>query len=351
MERDTRFVVGLGTAVFALAFFSGCKPLFDFFRKKPEEKVEEVRKEVVETKKEEAMGPILLSIDGKSVLKESDFNKHLAQMLQMNPYFRGAGAESLPVPLKRKFFDELSKQEIILAWANKNNIASDPEFKKSYDDMKKLVKRSLLVQRFESKLFEDIEITDREIKEHFEKEKSKFIKEPGGVLVSGIKFDDSEKATKFYDSVKNKASQFDELAKKDNEENFKAFGRISKEQQDLAGSDVPAAVKEKVLSLTKFPAIEKIKIGKNVWVIHASDKQDAKFFELDEVRPQLESMLKNNKFRDVLDARIKKLEGEFTIDRNYDYFKEIQPQESIRRNITKKAEKKEEKLPSPSAVV
>ena len=349
MERNIRFVYGITTAVLLLTLFAGCKPLFDLFSKKTEEKVEEVKKEEAAPKTEEARGPVLLSIDGRPVLRESDFNRHLTQMLQMNPYFRGAGPESLPAPLKRKFFDELSKQELILAWADKNHVEKDPEFKKSYADMKKLVKRSLLVQRFESKLFEDINVTDKEIKDHFDKEKSKFVKEPGGVLVAGIKFSDGEKATKFYNTVKGKQAQFEELAKKEDEENFKDFGRVSKEQQGMMGSDIPAAVKEKALSLSKLPAIEKITVGKNVWVIRAWDKQDTKFFELDEVKPQLEAMLKNNKFRDVLDARVKKLEGEFTIDRNYDYFKEVEPANSVKRGHAKKSEKQVEKLPAHSA--
>ena len=34
-------------------------------------------------------------------------------MLAMNPYFRGAGLESLPMPLKRKVLDELVQQELV----------------------------------------------------------------------------------------------------------------------------------------------------------------------------------------------------------------------------------------------
>jgi len=77
--------------------------------------------------------------------------------------------------------------------------------------------------------------------------------------------------------------------------------------------------------LKNFPAIDKVKVGKNFWVIHASDKKEAEVFDFDEVKPQLEVMLRNNKFREELDKHIKELKGEFTIDVNEDFFKDNAP--------------------------
>jgi len=191
MKKNATLIAKLGTGLLVITLFSGCKFITDLFKKAPaKEKVTEVQ----EVEKEEGTGEVLLNIDGKPVLKESDFDKHLTQMLQVNPYFRGAGVDSLPMAIKRKFFDELVKQELILAWADKNRIEDDAEFIKSFAEMKALVKRSLLVQRFESKIFEDISVSDNEVKDHFNQNKEKFVKEPGGVLISGIKFEDEEKA-------------------------------------------------------------------------------------------------------------------------------------------------------------
>ena len=354
MKNNAKFVSKFGLAILVLTMCSGCKPLFDLFQKKSEPEVKKVEKEEIKKEdfvspaKEVATGEVLLKIDGKSVLRESDFNKHLAQMLQMNPYFRGASPDALPAPLKRKFFDELIKQELILAWADKNNVDSDPEFVKSFEEMKNLVKRSLLVQRFESKIFDGIKVSDSEVKDHFEKDKSKFIKEPGGVNVSGIKFNDKEKADVFYDKVKGKTAAFAELAKKESRTDYKDFGRITKEdqQQGLPGNDIPSQLKDKALSLSKVPAVEKINVGKNTWVMLVSDKKDPQYFDLAEIKPQLEAMLKNNKFRDVLDDKVKNLEKDFTIVRNYEFFQESEANSPVDADDVKRADKKVERIPA-----
>jgi hypothetical protein len=129
--------------------------------------------------------------------------------------------------MKRKFFDELVKQELILAWAGKNDIESDPQFIKSFEEMSKLVKRSLLVQNFETKLFEGINVSDSEIKDHFEQNKSKFVKDAGGVMVIGIEFNNKEKAAAFFDKVKDKKADFAEIAGKEKDGEFKCSLRSS----------------------------------------------------------------------------------------------------------------------------
>ncbi len=323
MERNTKVFVKLGVGILILTTVSGCKPLFDLFKGKSEEKAKTVEVEEVEVSTPSvSTGAVLLNIDGKPALRESDFDKHLNQMLQMNPYFRGASAESLPMQIKRKFFDELIKQEIILAWANQNNVAQDPEFIKSFEEMKNLVKRSLLVQRFESKIFDGIKVSDKEISDYFNSNKEKFVKEEGGVLLSGIKFTDKEKAAAFYDEVENKKSDFVELAKKADAKNFTDFGRISKDQKTPELVEVPALIKEKALALSNLPAVEKITVGRNIWVVYVSGKTEPQYFSIEEVKPQLESMLKNNKFRDAIEEKVQGIRGDFTVDINEDFFKE-----------------------------
>src|SRR5271154_956842 len=93
------------TAVLSLALLTGCIG-----------KKEEATKDSAPSSQEVAQstGAVLCSINGKPVIRESDFLTNINQMLQANPYFRGAGADSLPLSIKRKFFDELVKQEVIL---------------------------------------------------------------------------------------------------------------------------------------------------------------------------------------------------------------------------------------------
>lgn len=288
-----------------------------------------------------AQGAVLLNINGKPVLRESDYSGFLTQMMQANPYFRGAGPEILPAAVKRKFFDELVKQELIVAWAEKNNIEESSAFKKAFDEVKKLAKRSLLIQQFEKGIFDEIKITDKDINQEFNTNKDKFIKVAGGVLVSGDKFDSPEKANLFYDKVKNKikAESFVEAAKEEDEDNFKDFGRVSSRPAggQMGGDDVPPMIRKKALSLKKLPAVDKVKVGKDTWVLHFSDKKDDVFFDLDEIKPQVEMMLKNTKFRTEVEDKVGKVKKDFTISINEDFFKKMEQQESA----VKESEKKE----------
>ena len=86
---------------------------------------------------------------------------------------------------------------------------------------------------------------------------------------------------------------------------------------------VPAPVKETVLSLTKLPSVEKIKVGKEFWVVKAWDKKDTVLFGVDEVKSHIEAMLKNNQFKDVIEKRMEELKKELKVVINEDYFKDV----------------------------
>ncbi len=320
MNSSRRIITKMVVAVILVAFLGGCKPVLDFFKKKTTIS----KKSSTSVAKRDDQGPVLLNIDGKPAITETEFNKHLVQMLQVNPYFKGASIDSLPAPLKRQFFDELVKQELIIAWADKNNMDQDAEFQKSYKEMKKLVRRSLLVQRFETQLFENINVSDDDVEDYFNKNKEKFIKEPGGTLVEGIEFEDDKDATIFYNKVKGNASEFKNIAKSENQDSFKSFGRIEEKGVGF-GANVPKAIKNKALSIKNLPGVAKVKADGKVWVICSLDKRDAQYADLDEVRDQLRGYIKTNKLREILNEKVDSLKSDFTLDINEDYFKASDP--------------------------
>ncbi|MFH1644247.1 MAG: hypothetical protein ABIA74_03665 [bacterium] len=317
----------IGLSLFLVTFLFGCKFL-DFGKKSAPTETKEVEVSG-------GSGVVLLNINGKPSLKETDYSGFLSQMMQANPYFRGAGPEMLPAAIKRKFFDELVKQELIVAWANKNNVENSSEFKKSLEEVMKLAKRSLLIQQFEKDLFKDINVTDKDVEAEFNKDKDRFIKVSGGVLVSGVKFDDPAKANEFFDKVKNKtkAADFIKIAKEDYEGNFNDFGRISKRPagSPMVSPDIPPMIRTTVFKLKNFPAVDKVKVGRVTWVLHASDKKDDAYFELGEIKPQIEMMIKNIKFKEALDGKIDELKKEFTVDINEDYFNKMEQKEAAQQ--------------------
>lgn len=271
-------------------------------------------------------GKVLVKIDNKAVINEAEFNNNINQMLQANPYFKGAGAQSLPLSIKRKFLDELIKQELIIADATKSNLEQDAEFKKALEDMQKLVKRSLTVQFFEKKIYDGIIVEDSEVAKHFEENKERYVKNAGGVLVGAVRFDTDRDAETFLSKATSIKAyvDFEKLAKDKNAQ-FRSFGRVNNQQDAQRGyqfESVPAPIKDAALKAQTLPLVSKIKAGKDVWVIHASDKQDAEVFEMGEIKPQIVNMIKNNKFKDQLDKAISDLKTKMSVEVTEDFFKE-----------------------------
>ncbi len=311
MKTMQSFIAKGSLIVLSLVVLGGC----DLFKKK------ETKEESNVSQSAEG-GTVLCTIDGQAAVKEAEFLDNLNQMIQANPYFKGATVDSLPKDLLRKFFDQLATQALIVKYADKNHIEKDPEYIKAFNKTKEQLENMLKVQIFEKKIYDNIKIDEADIKKYYEENKDRFVKAAGGVLLVSARFDTEVAADAFLDSVKNKVADFEKLAKADPKAKFKEFGRVSKEVRGMQQEMIPSPVKEAALSMMSIPGVEKVKAGKEFWVIKVSDKQEAALFDLDEVKSHVEAILKNNKYRDVLEKRIKELKDEFKIVINEDYFKE-----------------------------
>ncbi len=339
MNTKTLAYIQGSALVASLMLFSGC----DLIKKK----------DVVTPKTEEASKAstkALCTINGEVAITEGEFLNNLNQMIQANPYFRGASLESLPKELLRKFFDQLAMQALIEKYSVKNNIENDPEYIKAYNETEKLLKRSLMVQVFEKKLYDNIKVSDEDITKHYNENKDRFVKVAGGVLTMGARFDNEALANAFLAKVKGDVENFEKLAKADKNGKFKDFGRVSKEvSKGFQYDAVPGPIKETALGMTKLPGVEKVKVGKEFWVIKAWDKKDTTLFELNEVRGHIESMLKNNQFKDVMDKELKKLKDDFKVVVNEEYFQEAKPAASEKADDEAKAEPKNDEKPATAA--
>ncbi len=317
--KTTNILLARGSVmIFALTLLASCGPVS---KSKKEENVTPVAS-VQSTASED--GAALCSINGKPVIHESDFMKSITQVLQANPFWRGAGgADALPLAIKRKFLDEMVKQELIIADAQKHDVESDPAFQKELAEMVKLVKRSLLVQFFEKKIFDGIEVTDSDIAKHYKENKDRYVKVAGGVLVCSIAFDNDAAADAFKAKAPTDMQAFEKLAKQEAAGSFNDYGRVSKDARGEAGVEIaPKALKNAALALSDFPAVGKAKVGKQFHIFCAADPKETEFFGLDEIRTQVEGILKNNQFRDKLDERLKSLSGSYEVSINEDYFSE-----------------------------
>lgn len=315
MKSNKLSLIFKGSAlILTVSLLPGCK-MFDFFKKKEATAASESKS---------ADGTVTLcSIDGKAVINKDDFDKRVNQVLQSNPYFRGAGVDSLPMNVKSNLLNRFAEEELLVINAAKLGIESDAEFKKTREEMFKLVERSLLIQFSEKKIYDGIQVSEEQSKDYFEKNKDRYVKVAGGTLVNGVKFDTDAAANAFMAKAKSDIKNFDKLAKQDKLGKFREFGRVSKDGNAAMGMDmVPAPIKEAVLALPNVPAVEKVKEGKSIWVVAAIDQKPSVYFEFNEVKPQVEAMIKNNEFRNKLKTEIDKLKSEHKVAINEDFFKE-----------------------------
>lgn len=272
----------------------------------------------------EAGDVVLLKIDEKPVITRNEFYKELAGMIgQMDP-------KLLPKDTQRKVLDDLIKFKLVVAAAEKSDVKNDPEFKKAFDEQVARLEELLVSRIFEKKQFDAVVIADAEAKEDFDKHKERYIKEQGGVLVSGVSFKNKEKALAFYDKAKKNLKDFDSVGRKEKDGKFRDFGRVTEkapapQQGQGMVSMVPAPIRTAVYKLSKLPSVDVVKDEKETWVIKVSDKKDPEMFEFAEIADRIKNQLRVNKFMKERNAQQDELKDQFKVWVNEAYFVEEKP--------------------------
>ena len=260
---------------------------------------------------------VLLKINNDPAITKTEFYTELRAMAnQMDPAL-------LPKPTQRKVLDDLARFKTIVAAAEKEGIDNDSEFVKAYNEQKRRLKEVALVRFYEKKKFDEITVSEEEKKNHFEQNKSKLVKEQGGALVSGVKFDNRDKALSFYEKAKkqNSVEDFASVGKKEKDGNYREFGRVSEEAGPY--NMVPEDLKKAVLNLVKLPAVDVVKSGKETWVIYVSDRKDPVLFSYDEIEERIGNQLRVNKFMEKRNSLYDDLKKEFNVEFNEDFFSEV----------------------------
>ena len=300
MRNKMRSVLGYSLAVVAIALLAGC-----WGKPKEEAAVEG--------------GVPLLKINNKPVINDTAFYKELGAMVgKMDPML-------LPKPTQRKVLEDLARFETTVAAAIKEGVDKDPEFRKAYKEQKRRLKKVALVRFYDKKKFDEIKVDEVAAKAHFDANKASYVKEQGGVLVSGVKFSSREKALAFYENAKKqtKVEDFASIGKKEKEGKFREFGRVGEEAAQGAYNMVPAAIKSAALKLTKVPGVDIVKDGKETWIIHVSDKKEAVLYEYPEIKERLINQLKINEFMKQRNEMYEKLKKELNVEINEEFFKEV----------------------------
>lgn len=133
-------------------------------------------------------------------IKESDLQALMNNLGQNAAYFQGPEG-------KQKLIDELIMHELMYIDAMDKGLENDEEFIEVINNMKK----SMLQQYNLRKMFNEITLSDEELKEYYEKHKDTFVTQEM-VKASHILVDSEEKATEILEDITDGLS-FEEAAK------------------------------------------------------------------------------------------------------------------------------------------
>ena len=131
---------------------------------------------------------VLAKVEGREI-KESDVNLLLKNLGQNAAYFQGEEG-------KKKLVDELVMQELMYLDAKERNLENEQEFLEVFNEMKK----SMLQQYNLRKMFNSITLTDEELKDFYEENKSLYTL-PEMVQASHILIDTEEKANEVLEEI------------------------------------------------------------------------------------------------------------------------------------------------------
>lgn len=131
---------------------------------------------------------VLAIVDGREV-KESDLNNLMRNLGQNAAYFQGADGRT-------KLIDELIMHELMYSDAVESSLENEEEFIEVFNNMKK----SMLQQYNLRKMFNQISLSEDEIKDFYEKNKYMYNR-PEMVKASHILVDSEEKANEILEDI------------------------------------------------------------------------------------------------------------------------------------------------------
>ena len=216
---------------------------------------------------------------------------------------------------RKQVLEQLIAKELIFDDSKKTGILDSKEFKDEYEKVKQRVKKELAVQVWQKKELDKVKVSDKELKNYYDKNKEEFI-EKESVHARHILVKTEAEAKEIINklkSLKDEAlkSKFIELAKS------KSTGPSGPKGGDLGffsqGQMVPAfndkAFSMKSGTITKEP----VKTQFGFHVIYVEAKKLKKTLSFTEVKSFINQRLKMEKFKTAMKDKMKELSKSATI--------------------------------------
>ena len=296
-----------GLAVVALMVLSGC----DWCCKKKSCATSVSGASVPDSNDKSA---VLLTIDGKPVVTESQFDAYYTQFLASNPRLQGM-IHLLP-NAKQEIFKGMVNEEVVMRWAELNNVESNADYQKELEQSVRMIRRALAAKQFEQTMVGKVSVSDSEMKEYYEAHKAaELVIAPGGVKAVGVEFATKAQAQAFLDKAKGSASAFKSAADAEKVK-VREFSPIN----DFS-FDIDKNVKDKVASLKTFPSTVLVEgADKKFWVVNAISKEDAKYRSFDEVRDAIKTVIEREKMAKIWMEKIEDLKKKYDVKEDTAFF-------------------------------
>lgn len=275
-------------------------------------------------------GDLLLSIDGKPVLYAQDFEDQKAMALQTDPRL-GMMLQVMPNLEVELILASIEGGKIIEEWVKREKLDQDPTFAKTLRQYQDAIYTQLCLKAYQDA--HPLTVTDQEAKEFYDENKNKIqglVIVPAGFDVLSVKFNKKDEAERFTDKIKDGSKKNFEAAAK--EFGFKVVSMVISEE-----GYADEAIKNSVLSVTKFPAKEMVKIEDGSYVVlGVTGKKDAEYHSFDhpDVKKGITKMCMDAKREKTQLADIEKMKKEYNVIADRSYFeKKAEKSANIQKSL------------------
>jgi peptidyl-prolyl cis-trans isomerase C len=253
-------------------------------------------------KKEEKQASYLAKV-GNSVITEADLEREIKNLPDfVQKMFEGPNG-------REKFLEELVKRELLYQEALKEGLDKDPAYQKKLEDFKKINLVGILLEKeIESKE----KISDKEIRDYYEKHKEDFAP-VSQVRLSHIVVNTEGEAQKVLERLK-KGEDFAQLAKKISIDTVSA-----KKGGDLgffSRGDIPSEFRVVAARLKTGEISEPIKTKSGYEIVKVTDKKVGQVIEFDKVKNLISQNLLAEKQKESFDSYIEGLKKKYKVEIN-----------------------------------
>lgn len=242
---------------------------------------------------------VLATVDGREI-KQSDIHSLMQNLGQRAAQFSSPQGQ-------KQLLDEIIAQELLYSEALENGFEKEENFITVLEQMKK----SLLMQYAANKLMSSVSVSDEEVKEYFEHNKSMFT-QPKTVAASHILVASEEEAKKILEEINN-GLDFAEAAQKysscPSKDKGGALGEFSQ------GKMVPE-FEQAAFSMNTGEISAPVKTQFGYHIIKVDKVNEAKESSFEEVKDEVKNQCQLDKQREVYFTKQEELKKKYPVTIN-----------------------------------